>query len=192
MILSTLAWVILGLLIAGVLLYVIGLYNSVITLDRSVNQVFGNLESVMKQRHDELPKLVNACQAYMEHERGLLEKITALRSGYEHAANNDQKVRIENDLNAMLSKLNVAVESYPDLKASQNFLQIHDRITALETTINDRREQFNQAVTNHNITIAQFPALLVTSLFKWQEKAILEIIESDKTDNLSPFPLQGC
>lgn len=191
MILSTVTWVVIGLLVAGLVLYVVGVYNSVISLDRSVNQVFGNLESVMKQRHDELPKLVNTCQAYMEHERGLLEKITELRSGFEQASDSDQKVRIENDLNKMLGKLNVAVENYPDLKASQQFLQIHDRISALETTLNDRREQFNEAVTHHNVTIAQFPALLVAKLFSWQEKAILEISERDKTDNPTPFPLKG-
>jgi LemA protein len=191
MILSTIVWVVVGLILLGVVLYVVGVYNSVVSLDRSVGQVFGNLESVMKQRHDEIPKLVNACQAYMEHEAGLLEKLTRLRTGFQTAASADDKVRIENELTQLLGKLNLVWENYPDLKANQQFLQVHERISGLETTLNDRREQFNEAVTRHNVLIAQFPALLLAGLFNWNEKQILEIAAADKTDNLAPFPLKG-
>lgn len=191
MVLEIIVWILAALLVLGLTLYVIGVYNSVVVLDRSVTQTFGNLESVMKQRHDELPKLVNACRAYMEHERGLLEKITLLRGGFDRAATPEEKVRIENDLNRALGRLNVTLEAYPDLKASSQFQQTQERISSLETILNDRRELFNEAATSHNVLIAQFPALLIAKLFSWREKPLLEIAEEDKTDNLAPFPLQG-
>jgi LemA protein len=191
MILSTIIWIVSALVLFGLILWAVGVYNSVVSLDRAVGQVFGNLESVMKQRHDELPKLVNACQAYMQHEAGLLEQLTRLRAGFAQAASPEEKVTIENELNRTLGKLNLVWENYPELKANQQFLQIHDRVSALETTLNDRREQFNEAVTQHNILIAQFPALLLAGAFSWREKPILEIAAADRTDNLAPFPLKG-
>jgi LemA protein len=191
MILSTIVWVVVSLIILGLVLYVVGVYNIVVALDRTVSQIFGNLESVMKQRHDEIPKLVNACRAYMEHEAGLLERLTRLRTGFRAAATTAEKVHIENELTHLLGKLNLVWENYPDLKANQQFLQVHERVSALETTLNDRREQFNEAVTQHNVTIAQFPALLVAGLFAWSEKPILEIAAADKLDNLAPFPLKA-
>jgi LemA protein len=191
MILSTVVWVAVTLVVFGLILYVVGLYNSVVTLDRTVGQVFGNIESVMKQRHDEIPKLVNACRAYMEHEAGLLEQLTRLRSGFDRAASPEDKVAIENELSRLLGKLNLVWENYPVLKADAQFLQVHGRISSIETILNDRREQFNEAVTQHNVTIAQFPALLLAGVFSWKEKPILEIAAADKADNLAPFPLKG-
>ncbi len=190
MILSTVIWVVAGLVIIGLILYVVGVYNSVVSLDRSVAQVFGNLESVMKQRHDEIPKLVDTCRAYMTHERELLEKITEMRSGFEKAGNQEEKVRVENELNRLMGKFNLVWENYPELKANEQFMQIHGRITNIETIINDRREQFNEAVTRHNVTIARFPALMIAGLFTWREKTLLEISDEDKKDNLALFSVK--
>jgi len=191
MIMSIITWVVLVLIVLGLALYVIGIYNSMVSLDRGVYQVFGNLESVIKQRHDEIPRLVNACRTYMEHEAGLLKKLTELRSGFQRAATAAEKVQIENEFNRLLGRLNLVWENYPDLKANQQFLQVHERISAIETTLNDRREQFNEAVTRHNLLIAQFPTLLLAGLFAWREKPILEIAAADLVDNLASFPLQS-
>jgi len=191
MILSSAFWVTVVLIVLGLILYVIGIYNSVVSLDRSVGQVFGNLESVMKQRHDEIPKLVNACQAYMAHEAKLLEKLTHLRTGFTKASTTDKKIAVENELTRLMGKLNLTWENYPELKANEQFLQVHDRISDIEITLNDRREHFNEAVTQHNIMIARFPALLFAGLFSWNEKPLLEIAKEDKADNLTPFPLKG-
>jgi LemA protein len=111
MILSTIVWVVVSLIILGLVLYVVGVYNIVVALDRTVSQIFGNLESVMKQRHDEIPKLVNACRAYMEHEAGLLERLTRLRTGFRAAATTAEKVHIENELTHLLGKLNLVWEN---------------------------------------------------------------------------------
>lgn len=188
---ATIDWVVIGVVIAGAALYVVGVYNSVVRFVREIYRNFGNLESILKQRHDEIPKLVNACQAYMQHERGLLEDLTRLRAGYEAAATPEEKIAVENQINRRMANLRMVWEAYPQLRANEQFLQVHGRISTLETTINDQRQLFNESVTQHNILIAEFPALLVARAFGYSEKPLLEIPEEDQQDNLAPFPLKA-
>ena len=171
--------------------YVIGVYNAVVRLTGTIEQQFANLEVFLKQRHDELAKLVNACQAYMQHERGTLTELTRLRSGYDLVKEIEDKIDVENQINQVLNRLNHVWENYPDLKASQNFLLVQGRMTDLETSISDQRQLFNASVTEHNIFIAQFPALLVAMLFRFLEKPLLEIPKEEQVDNLAPFQLQN-
>lgn len=185
------AWVIAGTAAGGVALYVIGIYNAVVRFVREIHRNFGNLESILKQRHDEIPKLVNVCQAYVQHERGLLEEITRLRAGYEAATAPEEKIAIENLLNRQMRKLNLVFEAYPQLRASEHFMQVQGRISALETDLNDQRQLFNESVTQYNIFIVEFPALLVTRPFGYREKPLLEILEEETRDNLAPFPLKA-
>jgi LemA protein len=190
MIMTTI-WIVAGVAIAMLALYVVGVYNSVVRLVREIHRHFRNLESFFKQRHDEIPKLVNACQAYMQHERGLLEDVTRLRVGYDAAGSPEEKVAVENQLNRRMAQLRHVWEAYPQLRASEQFLQVHGRISGLETTINDQRQLFNDAVTQHNIFIAEFPTLLVAKLFGYLEKPLLEIPAEDQRDDLAPFPLRA-
>lgn len=190
MIISTVLWVLLGLAVAACVLYVVGVYNAKVRLAKIVGLSFGNLESTLKQRHDEIPKLVDACKVYMGHEKGLLERLTELRTGYSRAVEIDEKVRIENELNREMTRLGHTWEGYPDLKANESFLQVQGRMSHLETIINDRRELFNQAVTDHNTLIAQFPALVIARLLGLAEIPLLEISEEDTRDNLRPFSSQ--
>ena len=171
--------------------YLIGVYNAVIRLTGTIEQQFANLEVFLKQRHDELAKLVNACQAYMEHERGTLTELTRLRSGYDLVREIEDKIGLENQINQVLNRLNYVWENYPDLKANQNFLVVQGRMTDLETSISDQRQLFNASVTEHNIFIAQFPALVVAMLFRFLEKPLLDIPKADQVDNLAPFQLQS-
>ena len=171
--------------------YVIDVYNAVVRLTRTIEQQFANLEVFLKQRHDELTKLVNACQAYMQHERGTLTELTRLRSGYNIVKEIGDKIDIENQINQVLNRLNHVWENYPDLKANQNFLLVQGRMTGLEAAISDQRQLFNASITEHNIFIAQFPALVLARLFGFLEKPLLEIPKEDQTDNLAPFQLHN-
>jgi LemA protein len=187
----TVIWVVAGVAIAGLVLYVVGVYNSVVRFVREIHRHFRNLESFFKQRHDEIPKLVNACQAYMQHERGLLEDLTRLRAGYEAAGSPEEKIKLENQLNRRMAELRHVWEAYPELRANEQFLQVHERISTLETTLNDQRQLFNDAVTQYNIFVAEFPTLLVAKLFGYLEKPLLEIPAEDQRDDLAPFPLRA-
>lgn len=181
---------VLGFIALSVVLYVIGVYNGIVRLTRYIDKSFANLESFLKQRHDEIPKLVNACQAYMEHERGTLAEIVQLRSAFDRAKSNEEKVKVENQLNSALGKLNIAVEAYPDLKASAQFTVAMERFSALETAINDQRQLFNDSVTQHNIYIKEFPALLIANAFAARERTLLAIPKEEQTDSLAPFALK--
>lgn len=181
---------ILGFIALAVILYIIGVYNSVVRLTRYIDKNFANLESFLKQRHDEIPKLVNACQAYMQHERGTLQELVELRTSFDQAKSSDEKIKIENRLSGALGKLNVAFEAYPDLKASETFALSLQRFSVLETAINDQRQLFNDSVTQHNIYIKEFPALLIAGAIGAKVRSLLEIPKEHQTDNLTPFSLK--
>lgn len=190
MLADTVLWIVVGLAVAGLILYVAGLYNTFVRMALANDQAFANIDSVLRQRHEEIPKLVNACQAYMEHERGVLEDLTRLRTGIDTAAGTEAKVQAENALTRHLEKLRMVWEGYPDLKASQNFLQTQERMSAIETTLNDRREFFNASATEHNIYIRQFPPLLFAPLLGFSKRSLLETPEALRADIPAPFALK--
>jgi LemA protein len=187
MLVQLITWTLLGLLVLGAVLYGVGLFNTAVRLTRMVEKSFGNLDSILKQRHDEIPQLVDACKAYMGHEKGLLERITELRSGYESASGSHEKIRIENQLDRELGRFQVTVEAYPDLKSNEHFLRIFSRISDLETAINDRREIYNEAATSHNTFISQFPALILARSLRFEEKPLLVTSREEKKPLLAPF-----
>lgn len=181
---------VLGFIALATILYVIGVYNSILRLGRYIDKNYANLESFLKQRHDEIPKLVNACQAYMQHERGTLQELTELRTAFDRSRSSEEKIKIENRLSGALGKLKVAVEAYPDLKASETFVLAMQRFSALETSINDQRQLFNDSVTQYNVYIKSFPALLLAGAFGGQERSLLTIPKAEQVDNLAPFPVK--
>ena len=187
MVANTVVWILAVLVALGMVFYLVGLYNTFVRLGRAADQSFANIDSVLRQRHDEIPKLVNACEAYMAHERGTLTDVTELRTKAAQAATPDDRIRAENDLARQLGKLRVTLEAYPDLKASQNFMQTQERMSAIETTINDRREHFNASVTEYNTSIAQFPALVFAPTFGFRTRALLEIPAEERADRPQPF-----
>jgi len=183
-------WIVGGVVILGLVLYLVGLYNSFVRMAMANDQALANIDSVLRQRHEEITKLVNACQAYMEHERGVLEDVTRMRTGAEGAKGTDQRIQAENLLTRQLGKLRVAWEAYPALRANENFLQAQERMSGLETTLNDRREFFNASATEYNTFIRQFPPLLFAPLLGFRARPPLETPEEKRADIPQPFPLK--
>jgi LemA protein len=179
---GTLVAVAVLLAIIGVLAYGVGAYNSLVQVSNNIQKAWKNIDVLLLQRHDELPKLIDACRAYMKHERDILERLTTLRVGYDGARTIDDKAGIENEINRNLARLNVSVESYPDLKASQVFLQVQGRVSALESSIADRRELFNDSVNIYNIQIARFPESLLARVLGYRPHTFLEVPEEKKRD----------
>src|SRR3970040_1223776 len=141
--------------------YEVGVYNMLVRLANNIDKAWSNIEVILKQRHDELPKLVQVCNSYMTHERETLESVTKARNAYGAGLNINDKAQAENQIVGALGKLFAVAEQYPDLKANQEFLAIHQRISALESTIADRREFYNDSVNLYNIAIEQVPTLWV-------------------------------
>ena len=161
-------------------------YNRLIEIKHNVSRAWANIDVLLKQRHDELPKLVEACKQYMKHEQETLERIMKARSAVSQA-------RIAGDVTALgnaetqlrggLGNLFTLVESYPELQADKHFRNLYTRITALESAIADRREFYNDSVTINNTRLEQFPNTLLTRWFgNFQSYKLLQFAEEDIRD----------
>ena len=174
-----------SLLVIGLIVliaYVVGVYNMLVRLANNIDKAWSNIDVILKQRHDELPKLVEVCNSYMTHERETLESVTKARTAYSTGLNIDDKAQAENQIVGALGKLFAVAEQYPDLKANQEFLAIQQRISALESTIADRREFYNDSVNLYNIAIEQIPTIWVAQEVGYNARPLLTVAPSDRKD----------
>jgi LemA protein len=156
---STTSWIILGI-IAVLVLWVITIYNRLVTMRQRVNQSFADIDVQLKQRHDLIPNLVETVKGYAAHERGTLDAVIKARQTAMAAPGLDQKVAAENMLTGALRQLFALAEAYPDLKANQNFQQLQTDLSDIENKLAAARRFFNNAVQEYNSGIQQFPAVL--------------------------------
>lgn len=162
--------------------YGISMYNSLVSLQRRCDQSFQNIDVLEKQRNDELTKLIDAVSGFMDHEEDVLTELTRAREMAEQAvtpgehAEADQMVR-----NAMMS-LNARAEDYPELRSSENMMQLQNRISEIENQIADRREFYNEAATRNNTRVQQFPYLLMANQFGFDERELFEATAEEKAD----------
>ena len=168
--------------IAGIITYAVGIYNTLVRLSNNIDKAWSNIDVILKQRHDELPKLVDVCNNYMKHERETLEGVTNARSAYSRSTSVDDKAKAENQITRALGKLFAVAEQYPDLKANQEFLNLQQRISALEDTIADRREFYNDCINVYNIRIEQIPAVWVAQQTGYRARPLLTVAPSDRQD----------
>ncbi|MDX2507876.1 MAG: LemA family protein [Gammaproteobacteria bacterium] len=165
--------------------YLVNIYNNLVRIKHNVSQAWSNIDILLKQRHDELPKLVEVCKQYMQYEGSTLEKIIAARSGVSEARESGDMGALgiaEGQLRLGLGSLFAVSEAYPELKANENFQHLQNRITGLEDAIADRREYYNDSVNINNVRIEQFPDLIVARLFNFKEQSLLEFEEEEKQD----------
>ncbi len=167
---------------AGIIWYVVTIFNGLIAVRSDVDKAWSNIDVSLKQRHDELPKLLDVCKGYMEFERDTLQKVTQARNMYQQAASIDQKAQADQGLTSALRGFFAVAENYPDLKANTNFMQLEKRITDLESEIADRREFYNDAVNTLNIRIQQMPDTLVASFMNVTPRPMYKVEEADKAD----------
>lgn len=181
---DTLIYISLGLM-AIVFIYGVMLYNSLVDLKHAVSQAWSNIDILLKQRHDELPKLVETCKQYMGFEQETLKQVIAARSQVATAretGNIGALGSAENMLRVGLGNLFAVAEDYPELKASEKFRHLQARITGLENSIADRREYYNEAVKINNVRIEQFPDVIIATWFKFKARDLLEFSTAEKQD----------
>lgn len=174
-------WIILA--IAG--LYFVIAYNSLVNVKNNVSKAWANIDVLLKQRHDELPKLVDTCKQYMIYEQETLEKVTQARSRVADARESQNVAALgaaESALRSGLGNLFALAESYPDLKANEQFLHLQSRISGLENAIADRREFYNDSVNINNVSIEQFPDLIVARIFNFKSFALLKFASEELKD----------
>jgi len=172
-------------LIGALLLYGVLIYNNLVSLKHGVSKAWSNIDVLLKQRHDELPKLVETCRQYMKFEQETLEKVMRARSQVQ-AAREAHDVRnlghAEGELRLGLGNLFAVAEAYPELKANETFQHLQARISGLESSIADRREFYNESVNANNVRIEQFPDVIVARLFAFKPFDLLEFSEAEKAD----------
>jgi LemA protein len=180
-------WIAVVLLVLVLLAILLGaqavsLYNGLVQVKHQVDQAWANIDVLLKQRHDELPKLLDAVKGYMTHERGLIEDVTALRAKAQASGSGNERVAAEDALSQGVSKLMLVAENYPTLRASEVFVDLQKRISTLEEQIAHRREFYNDAVNINNVRLEQFPDLLLTGMAGLTRKPLFEAQDSDRTD----------
>ncbi|AWI75571.1 MAG: LemA family protein [Azoarcus sp.] len=167
------------------LLYGIVVYNGLVQLKHNVAKAWANIDVLLKQRHDELPKLVEVCRQYKQFEQETLARVTEARARVSSAREKHDVAALgaaEGMLRMGLGQIFAVAEAYPELKANEHFMQLQTRITALENAIADRRELYNESVNVHNIRIEQFPDLFVARLCQFVAQPLLEFATAEKAD----------
>jgi len=170
---STTAWVILGIAVVA-LLWVISIFNGLVALRQRVNQAFADIDVQLKLRHDLIPNLVETVKGYAAHERGTLENVVKARNVAMAAQGPAQQAAAENMLSGALRQLFALSESYPDLKANQNFQQLQTELSDIENKLAAARRFFNNAVQEYNTGIQQFPAVLLAGPFGFQQREFFD------------------
>lgn len=174
----------LGVLVVVAIWAVIA-YNALVRVKHAVAKAWANIDVVLRQRHDELPKLIETCRQYQRFEQQTLARVVEARARVHQARESGDVAALgpaEGQLRAGLGRLFAVAEAYPELRANQNFLQLQSRMTALENAIADRRELYNESVNINNVRIEQFPDALVARLFGFGARPLLEFGAAEKAD----------
>jgi LemA protein len=169
-----------ALLLTGLAIYEVILYNELVRLRIENDRAFANIDVLLKQRHDEIPNLVSCVRGYMNHERQTLEAVALARTASIGAASIPQKAQADLRLTGALHTLFAVAERYPELKANQNFLALQKRISELEERIADRREFFNDDVATYNTRIAQLPEVFLARQMKLRPRQLFQVSEQER------------
>ncbi len=166
----------------GVVWYFVTIYNGLIALKNDIDKSWANIDVLLKQRHDELTKLLDVCKGYMQFEKTTFENIAKARSMYTAATTVDQKAQADQAITTAVRGLFAVAENYPELKTNTSFMQLQGRITEIENSIADRREFYNDTVNTFNIRIAVVPDMFVAGMMHLMPHEMFKAAEADKAD----------
>lgn len=170
--------------ILGCLVVMILMYNKLVRRRNEVKNAFGSIDVMLKKRYDLIPNLVETVKKYMNYEKETLTEITALRTRINTDLPPNEKIEHYNSLQKNVDGLMMNVENYPDLKASQTFLQLQKAWNTSEEQISASRRYFNAAVTQYNNAIETFPSNIIAVTFSFKKSKVFEITETER-ENLS-------
>lgn len=169
-----------GLVVLGVIIFLlliiiatyVGNYNRLVTLDESINSSWAQVENQLQRRLDLIPNLINTVKGYMKHEKEVFEYLADARAKLAGAKTIGDKVKLSNEFESALSRLLAIAESYPNLKANENFLRLQDELAGTENRIAVERMRFNETIRAYNILIKRFPSNIVARFSGFQKKDI--------------------
>ncbi|HET8535514.1 MAG TPA: LemA family protein [Sphingomicrobium sp.] len=176
-------WIVLGIVVL-LLLYAVGIYNRLVRLRALVKEAFSGITVQLRRRADLIPNLVETVQGYATHEREVFEEVTARRAEATSAGNVQATAQADAAMTGLLGRLMAVAESYPDLKANQNFLQLQDQLANIETELQSARRYYNATVRDLNSTIQSFPPVLIARPAGFSEEPSYE--DDDKSIQTAP------
>jgi len=162
--------------------YVVNVYNQLVNLDNRADQAKQNIDVLLKQRQDELGKLIDSAKEFMKQEQEVLTQLTAAREQAEQAQTPKEEAAADQQVQQALASFRARAEDYPELRSQENMLQLQDRISEVENRIADRREVYNEAITQYNTRIEQFPYVLFARQFGYAERELFEATAAEKQD----------
>lgn len=162
-------------IIVVLVLFIIGIYNSLVRLCNQVDNSWSQIDVQLKRRHDLIPNLVETAKGYMTHERETFEAITNARSQAMQANGAAEASKAEGALSGALSKFLLTVENYPDLKANTNFLSLQEELTSTENKIGFARQAYNDQVLGFNNQVQMFPSNVIANMFNFTQRDFFEI-----------------
>jgi LemA protein len=167
-------------LIVTIVVFLITTYNAVVALGQRIDKAWANIDVILKQRHDELPRLVEAVRGLMGFEREVLEEVTELRAGYRPDDPIDRQGAVAAATTLGVKHLLAVVEAYPDIKSHGNVMALQAEIARLEGMLADRRELYNDMVYRFNTRIRTLPAVLIAGLFGWKQRPFFKAEEAER------------
>jgi LemA protein len=162
--------------------YVVNIYNQLVSLRERAEQAKQNIDVLLKQRQDELTKLIDAAKEFMDQEEQVLTELTRAREQAERASTPGEQAQADQQIRQALMDFEARAEAYPELRSQENMMQFQNRISDIESQIADRRELYNEAVTQLNTRIDQFPYVILAQQFGFEEKQLFEATEAEKAD----------
>lgn len=170
------------LVIIGLVSWFFTIYNGLIQVRENIKKSWANIDVLLMQRSDEIPKLIKTVKAFAQHEKKMFDSVMSAREKYLGAGTLAEKADADNQITNALKSVFALSESYPELRSNKNFLQFQNRISGLENEIADRRELYNESVYNHNIRIQSLPDVIIANAMALKQEEMFEVPESKKDD----------
>lgn len=176
-------YILIGIIIV-LLIYIFVLYNSFVKLDNKVNEAFSTMDVYLKKRWDLIPNIVEVVKGYSKHEKNTLEELVSLRNKTYDNMSNNEKIKTNESISNDISRIMVLAESYPELKASENFINLSKNLTKVEDEIANSRKYYNAVVRMFNNKVSMFPSNICAKIFGYKEKDMFEA-NSNERENVS-------
>lgn len=176
-------FIVLAVVVVLVICYVLASYNSLVKQRNSVEEAFATMDVYLKKRWDLIPNIVASVKGYAKHEAETLEKVVAMRGGYQNLSEED-KASADAALTKGLSKISVVVEQYPDLKANQNFMSLNSELSRIEADIANARKFYNAVVKQYNNKVMMFPSNIIAKMFNFSKKSLFAVEDNEQRQNV--------
>ena len=173
---------IISLVIIGLVSWFFTIYNGLIHVKENIKKSWANIDVLLMQRSDEIPKLIKVLKSFAKHEKKMFDNVMVARKSYLGANSITEKADADNQITDALKSVFALSEAYPELRSNENFLNLQDRISGLENEIADRRELYNESVNNYNIRIQSLPDVAIANAMGLDQEEMFQVNDLKKKD----------